>query len=349
MLKEIQVKGFKCIDNIDLELKNLNLLTGKNSSGKSTLIQSILLGMQEYNSNQYNNPLNNKWIELGEFNDIKNLVTGSKQIEINIKISEKNKIQNMIYQDETNKVILERNTQKVKKPNLLYISADRVGVKDFYQKNLNDSIEIGTHCEYAFDYLSRNKEFKIKEQEFIKDEETPSTLGHQVNYWLEEIMEYQIMADLIEDINIVRVRYTSKNSNKPLRPQHLGTGVSYMAEIIIAALSCQKGDILMIENPEIHLHPKAQSKVIEFLSFLADKGLQIIIETHSDHIFNGLRKAIHNNKIDVEKSRIYFFEKNEKEISNPIKIEIRENGTIKNPVKGLFDQFDEDLDELLGW
>ncbi len=349
MLKEIEVKGFKCIDHISISLNNLNLLTGKNSSGKSTLIQSILLGMQQYDDNKYNNPLNNQYIQLGEFNDVKNSITGSKQIEINLKLSNDKIIKNQIFLDNENKVILKRNGKKEELPKILYISANRTGVLDFYQKNLENNLEIGIHCEYAFDYLSRNKEFKIKEEKFIKDSETAVTLAHQVNYWLNYIMDYEVIAEIIEDVNVIRVRYINNKSKKLLRPQHVGTGVSYIAQIIIAALSCKQGDILVIENPEIHLHPKAQSKIIEFLSFLASNGLQIIIETHSDHIFNGLRKAINKKHIDTQQSQIYFFEKNESEISSPTKIQIRENGTIENPTKGLFDQFDEDLDELLGW
>lgn len=345
MLKNVNVKGFKCIDNIQIQLENLNLLTGKNSSGKSTLIQAILLGMQNNNNK---NPLNNKYVELGEFNDIKNSITGSKQIEINFEFSDGNKIQNKIYLDEENMITIKRNIDDVKIPNMLYISANRTGVLDSYQKNLTYLFDIGIHCEFAFDYLSRNKDLKIKQQEFIKDKQTAPTLGHQVNYWLNYIVDYEIVADMIEDVNVVRVRFINKE-NKLLRPQHVGTGVSYIAQIIIAALSCKKDDILIIENPEIHLHPKAQSKVIEFLAFLASNGLQIIIETHSDHIFNGIRKAINKKQVKIEQSKIYFCEKDEKELSNPIEIKINENGTIQNPKKGLFDQFDEDLDELLGW
>lgn len=348
MLKNIHVKGFKCIDNSELELKNLNLLTGRNSSGKSTLIQAVLLGLQEYDKVKYNNPLNNRYVELGEFNDVKNLITGSKQIDIDMLLSTGEKIENSIYVDDEDKVILKRTPEQEQLPKVLYVSANRIGVLDFYQKNLTDLTQIGIHCEYAFDYLSKNKESKIIE-DFIKDKTTVPTLGHQVNYWLNYIMNYDVIADIIEDINVIRVRYASIKNRKPTRPQHVGTGVSYIAEIIIAALSCQKGDVLIIENPEIHLHPKAQSKTIEFLAFLASKGLQIIVETHSDHIYNGLRKSIHNKQIDVEQCQIYFFEKDENEISSATKIKINENGTIENPVDGLFDQFDEDLDELLDW
>ena len=104
----------------------------------------------------------------------------------------------------------------------------------------------------------------------------------------------------------------------------------------------------LVENPEIHLHPSAQSRLLDFFSFLASKGLQVIIETHSDHIFNGLRKNINSKRIQAEDTSVYFFKQNKELLSTPVKILIDENGVIKNQEKGLFDQFDEDLDELLG-
>ena len=119
-------------------------------------------------------------------------------------------------------------------------------------------------------------------------------------------------------------------------------------QVVISALSCKKGSLFIIENPEIHLHPGAQSKLLEFLSFLSARGLQIIVETHSDHIFNGLRKSIKQKKISAEQAKVYFFKLDENYLSRPVLIEIDENGIVKNYEKGFFDQFDEDLDDLLG-
>ena len=133
-----------------------------------------------------------------------------------------------------------------------------------------------------------------------------------------------------------------------MKPSHVGTGVSYIASVIVSALSCKKGSLFIIENPEIHLHPGAQSKLLEFLSFLAARGLQIIVETHSDHIFNGLRKSMKQKRISAEQERVYFFKLDEHYLSRPVFIKIDENGIIKNYEKGFFDQFDEDLDDLLG-
>jgi len=122
-----------------------------------------------------------------------------------------------------------------------------------------------------------------------------------------------------------------------------------MAEVIIGALSCESGDVLIIENPEMHLHPSGQSEFMLFLSFLAEKGVQIIVETHSDHIYNAVRKYIHTDVIEKDKVTIYFFERKENGTSVPVLIPIDEDGKAQDQRDGFFDQTKKDLDVILGW
>ena len=125
--------------------------------------------------------------------------------------------------------------------------------------------------------------------------------------------------------------------------------MSYIAEIIIAALACKEGDVLIIENPEIHLHPSGQLEFMRFMSFLADKGVQIIIETHSDHIYNAVRRCICEDYISWNNVGIYFFEKKDNGVGIPIYIEVDADGKVNQQRDGFFDQIKKDLDAILGW
>ena len=103
-----------------------------------------------------------------------------------------------------------------------------------------------------------------------------------------------------------------------------------------------------IGNPEIHLHPGAQSRFVDFLAYLSNLGLQVILETHSDHIYNGLRKNIKKKTILLGKTAVYFLELDQAMQTKVYKIKLNEQGAEEDHPYGLFDQFDDDLDELLG-
>ena len=188
-----------------------------------------------------------------------------------------------------------------------------------------------------------------KDRDFVYDSESKLTFGGQVNFWLNKIMGYQVKAREIEKTEFIQVLYMNEKVLFEMRPKNVGTGVTYITELIIAALACKEGDLLIIENPEIHLHPSGQSELVEFLAFLAQCGVQIIVETHSDHIYNGIRKSIRLDQIDSDKVNIYSFTQDIKGCSIPIKIPVNGDGKALNNAEGFFDQIDKDLNVILEW
>lgn len=345
MIRNIRIQGLKCFENITLELANLTLLAGKNSAGKSTVIQALLAMYQESASS-----LAGPYMNIGTVSEVKNKIAGSKEILLQVEY-DGNDGKTYSYQKE---FLNDKDEKKTGIPfpecmKALYLTADRVGVRDAYERSVDGSENIGTRCEYAFFYLSEHDTEPLKEADFIYDHTSKLTFSGQVNYWLWRILGYRVKAEQIPGTELIRVAYEHDRIGQDIRPKNVGTGVSYMAEIIIAALSCQKGDLLLIENPEIHLHPSGQAEFIEFMSFLAGKGLQIVLETHSDHIYNGVRRCVGCDHISLEKVKIYFFTQSDMQLSEPVWVELDEEGHVKQPVDDLFDQIDKDLDVLLRW
>ena len=145
-------------------------------------------------------------------------------------------------------------------------------------------------------------------------------LPRQVNYWLKSILNTTVETEDIADTNQVKARF--KNSSLSVRPKNIGSGISYITSILVICLSAKKKQIVIIENPEIHLHPKAQSKLGEFLAFVASKGIQIIIETHNDHLINRFRYEVFEGNLKSDEIIIHYKEKD-----TPFEqIEITENG-----------------------
>jgi len=75
-----------------------------------------------------------------------------------------------------------------------------------------------------------------------------------------------------------------------------GFGLSYTLPVITALLvgTLIPNSLVIIENPEAHLHPRGQTEIARLIALCAQVGTQIIIETHSDHLFDGIRIAAKN-------------------------------------------------------
>lgn len=349
MIDKIVINNFKCFKNISLELSNINLLAGVNSGGKSSAIQALLLLSQNITTNNVST-LNGHLVSIGDFSEARNYITNAREFEISaIKNNDKVAIS---FREENEICISEKkalndnieNNLNYLKHKIHYLSANRIGVKDLYDKNLNQIDKFGVLGEYAIDYLEKNKQNSLNESLVINKDS--NTLIAQVNYWLQYILNTEISTENISGTDRVKAQY----SNMPLRknrPLNIGSGISYIISLLIVCLSSQKNDLIILENPEIHLHPKAQSRLTDFFVFIANYGIQLIIESHSDHIFNGLRKNVNKKLINKDLVSIYFFNLVDN-LSNPIKIELNDLGQVKNHQEGLFDQFDDDLNELLG-
>ena len=206
--------------------------------------------------------------------------------------------------------------------------------------------------EFAISFLQDKKDENMPEQLiYDKDNGTAHLFVDEVNYWMEKVTGSQLKVEGIQKTNKLVLSY-SNNENYQVRTSNTGSGLSYVVSIIILGLGVgllskddQEKPVVIIENPEIHLHPKAQSVLTEFLSWLSNH-MQIILETHSDHIFNGFRKMIKSEKINNETSNIFFFNL-EDSITQIKKIEISKTGKLLTMERDLFDQFQIDLSELL--
>jgi predicted ATPase len=126
-------------------------------------------------------------------------------------------------------------------------------------------------------------------------------------------------------------------------PTNTGFGVSYCLPVIVAGLIAPSDGLLIVDSPEAHLHPAAQSAIGGFLATVAASGVQVIVETHSDHVLNGIRRAtsaegiLHHSLI-----RVLFFDAS----PEPRQLTISEYGAVSDWPVGFFDQLEADLGEI---
>jgi predicted ATPase len=352
VLDSLSIQGFKCFEDVTLPLRKLNIFSGTNSSGKSTAIQAFLL-LCNNASDKVSNPLNGMWLRLGSFDECRNrrinardftveVTCGSQSLSVSFLTGEEIFGVEVTYRKLSQEIL---NLLNLENRHVHYLPANRTGPEDSYDKNFDKRNFLGNRAEYVVDYLYENRKNNILPALVIDDASV--TLESQVNYWLHRLFG---ISNVIRDLglsNSLLIEY-SHGGGKAVRPYHMGSGVSFALGLLVSCLSAEPDDIVIIENPEIHLHPKAQSELTEFLCFVANAGIQVVIETHSDHIFNGARKAIVKKRISNVDVGVQFFHLDSNYIAHSTKIEINEHGRVLTPVDGLFDQFDDDLDAILG-
>lgn len=129
---------------------------------------------------------------------------------------------------------------------------------------------------------------------------------------------------------------------------HVGVGVSQVLPIILMFLHSDQNDILIFEQPELHLHPKVQSKLCDLFLIMSDFGRQCIIETHSEYMINRLRLRVVQDRFDkrISKSSLYFISKG-KGFSVFEKVEINKFGAIPKWPEEFFDQTDKEIEKIL--
>ena len=129
-----------------------------------------------------------------------------------------------------------------------------------------------------------------------------------------------------------------------VRSTNMGFGVTYSLPVVLAGLLAAEGGTLIVENPEAHLHPAGQSSMGGFLARVAATGTQVVVETHSDHVLNGIRLAVARDKvIQPEEVLVHYFDAKSPGAS---KLTMNGLGALSSWPPGFFDQFQVDVASL---
>jgi len=367
MITKLKISNFKSHHNTELNMGALTVLTGINSSGKSSVLQALLLLRQSFRKGRLTTglDLNKPLCDIGKGYDALSRFAESNIITFAIEAGE-------IYEwnFDMNGKMEDTFIPSTKKLSMLpefllrlplftndfqYLSASRWANRSLYpmdsyavetEKQISLEYGQGELVAHFLEHYGKRKDFDIQLEKVLHPDCTSKKLLEQTIAWENEISP-RITMTVEKKAEKVTVEYGSGGTENRFRAENVGFGLSYTLPVIVALLAAAPDSLLIIENPEAHLHPRGQSKLAELIALAAQSGAQIIIETHSDHIFNGLRKSIAAQKIDRDKVKIHFFELNEDNISDCTEIQLSEKGRVLNYKKGLFDQFDEDLDTLL--
>jgi predicted ATPase len=391
---KLNIKNFKCFYEIEVPINDLTVFCGANGNGKSTALQALLLLRRtiehcgEWKNDHFEySSINNMNVELNGvyclgLGNSENILPSEYEVpKIELGIGYDKKSFDIIYSTNkgnevwiTPESITSNNYNYPLNPlmyqQFYYLNAERIGPRITQGIKFYDYPNVGFQGEYTaqiiadIDSLESENKFKIDEKRVLNDKTylKGSKFQHHINAWLSYIIDgVTIIPVKDSETHTARVVVESIYSKgKPIFPTNTGFGISYSLPIIVSCLLAEKDRIIIIENPEAHLHPSAQSKMGYFLGVMANAGISIIVETHSDHIINGIQIAVAKKAIENHKVTINFFAyenrtKVELALDNflgnktqPLikSIEINAKGELSEWPLGFFDQNQIDLVEL---
>ena len=398
MLTRIDLRHFKCFESLKLPLRPLTLLSGVNASGKSSVLQALVLLHQTMREQEWSTRLilNGKSVQLGTVGDVLDQVHSRRSCEIALLEADvalfqwefdgerdemsldlrrfKGPANNMVLDIDLDRsqpfryllphgvstsssgkspgVLLADSLAKRMRA-LTYLTAERLGPREFYM--LDDpqlTSVVGPRGEYAISILHSMHDTFVLDSLVIQG--VPPILSRQVEAQMARFFPGCVLEiEQVPHADAVTLGIRMSPATDFHRPIHTGFGVTQVLPIMVAALSAKNDGFLLIENPEVHLHPAGQAMMGEFLAKVASAGVQVMLETHSDHVLNGIRRAIKNRTLPADDVALHFFQLRREDqsgggpqVQSPI---LDADGNIDSWPEGFFDQFDKDMNYFAGW
>ena len=358
-IEQLTVENFKCFKREQtFDFSRLTILTGANSSGKSSVIYAILMALQ---SEGFPNSLstNGDYVNLGDFKNISHSNNSKNIIQIGFQVYDNDfpsldgSINIKTYWEEDEKNLLPKN----------------VGINSQYSRIDISNREIMRGFSYtalrAINYISAFRQaprrtYLEKNKANFKIETDGEGYIDQIVEWdkrangkIKQLIETMKELDLIEDIKINRlgggrfeVLVKPVNNNGFSALSDVGSGVSAFMPIIVADLQLPNDSTLFLAEPEIHLHPSVQAKFIDYIIHqinTTDKNY--VIETHSEYFLNRIRLAIVKRELKKKDVKVYFLE-NTKEDTNVFDVDFTETGAIKNAPRNFFETYSIDVMDI---
>ncbi|WP_415939316.1 AAA family ATPase [Streptomyces sp. 039-1] len=395
MIDRLTLHNFKAFQHMELPLGPLTLLTGLNSSGKSSVLQSIALLRQSHEAGDLEVSrylpearktglrtavlnqgflLNGELVGLGTGVDVLHEDFAEDEPRIGLGVTEGPYRYGWTaaYEAEQNLLPLldvdlpltsegaaaptgpEAVTPSFLTAPFQYLHADRISPAEFYPRDHHAAVGrgfLGVRGEHTVNFLRHHAGDTVPAGPLHHRKAASDLLRDQAAAWMGDLCPgVDIQAEPIEGVDAVRLSYGFQGTLGPTRrrrPSHVGFGLTYVLPVVVACLTARPGSLVLLENPEAHLHPQGQTRMAALAAAAAAQGAQVIMETHSDHIINGVRLAVKQGPIAPEQTVFHYFRGDGTgvEVVSP---RIDADGMLDQWPTGFFDELENTLDQLIG-
>ena len=346
MYKKLTIKNFKCFVDNTFAMNKLTIFTGVNAAGKSSVIQSLLLFHAALKSENHAllDPREILGIDIGS---PKNLISQNAEHlgEYDFSVQVDEELIKFCIDRETGLNMKTQRTGTGNAEEMTYLNTERIGPRSNYVAGGSERMKSdGSNAVYLME-RANDMDIKVPSSLVLGDETTK--FSYQVECWMSAIMG-NVQLDSMVDLNkaVAELRIKNDFVDSPVNPTLTGFGISYELSVVVAALwmASHGGGTLIIENPEAHLHPSAQSAIGKFLAIVANTGVQVIVETHSEHVIDGARIQMYHTK-QIDNMVINYLENSDGKALTK-EITVGKDGELTDWPEGFFDQKQMDLREL---
>jgi len=369
MITSIEISGFKRFSQLAMELAPLTVLTGTNGAGKTSVIHALLLCREACREGATTVQLNGPFgLELGSAADVLNIhaAADADAAHISITLSMTGGRVARFTFDAHEETLLYLPIVPPLDPSadggqlafarsnriFTYLCAERLGPRDVLGASAQstEDLTVGTRGEYCAQILEvQGLKMKVPSARRHPShrEEADAFLKYQVERWLTDIVR-PIEIDTVAFANtaVTALRFRAP-SGEWVRAPNMGFGVSYALPVVLAGLFMEEEGLLVVENPEAHLHPAGQSRMGTFLALVAASGVQVLLETHSDHVLNGIRRAIGEQRcLEAGAAVVHFFDQGSEEQPLVSKLSFTALGGLDKWPRRFFDQYQIDVAAL---
>lgn len=231
---------------------------------------------------------------------------------------------------------------------VLYLGPLRVGPRASYgigSSIENSNLPLGESGEFLAKKLFTDRTLRlypIVERGQLRD--SRMTLEEAVTLWYQELGASQESNEINVDAPN-RQGYPLKIGKRTLA--NVGFGASQILPVLGLCLSASPGDLILLEQPELHLNPGMQQKLADFLLVMSKTGRQIIVETHSEYLITRLRRNAATTPDDHKYFTIIYVERDLETGTTYRTVSVDDQGDLSEWPKGFFDHVADDLRVLM--